>query len=48
MSDLSMRLGENASPVVGNFSFRALPDDKGPSAKVMNLYFLNDDIDSDM
>ena len=48
MSDLSMRLGENASPVVGNFSFRALPDDKGPNAKVMNLYFLNDDIDSDM
>ena len=48
MSDLSMRLGKNANPVVGNFSFRALPDDKGPNAKVMNLYFLNDDIDSDM
>ena len=48
MSDLSMRLGESANPVGVNFSFRALPDDKGPTAKVMNLYFLNDDIDSDM
>ena len=48
MSDLSMRLGKNANPVVANFSFKALPDDKGPSAKVMNLYFLNDDVDSDM
>lgn len=48
MSDLSMRLGKNANPVMANFSFLALPDDKGPSAKVMNLYFLNDDIDSDM
>lgn len=48
MSDLSMRLGENASPVGVNFSFKALPDSNGPTAKVMNLYFLNDDIDSDM
>lgn len=48
MSDLSMRLGKNANPVVANFSFKALPDGNGPNAKVMNLYFLNDDIDSDI
>jgi hypothetical protein len=48
MSDLSMRLGKNANPVVANFNFLALPDDKGINGKVMNLYFLNDDVDSDM
>ena len=48
MSDLSMRLGENASPVVANFSFLGLPDGDRNTSKVMTLQFLNDDIDSDM
>ena len=48
MSDLSMRLGKNANPVVANFSFRALPDGDRHCAKAMSLYFLDDDIDSDI
>lgn len=46
MSDLSMRLGENANPVVGRTQAIAIPDDG--DHRVMELYFLNDDIDSDM
>lgn len=48
MSDLSMRLGKNANPVVANFSFKALPCGEKQAARAMSLYFLNDDIDSDM
>lgn len=48
MSDLSIRLGENANPVVGRFQAKALPDGYGSDQKVMEMYFLNDDIDSDM
>lgn len=47
MSDLSMRLGENANPVVGRTQAVAIPDDNSDH-RVMELYFLNDDIDSDM
>ena len=47
MSDLSMRLGENANPVVGRTEAIAIPDESSDH-RVMELYFLNDDIDSDM
>lgn len=48
MSNLSMRLGENASPVVGSFSAIALPTGERRNKIVMELFFLADDIDSDM
>ena len=48
MSDLSMRLGKNANPVVGNFRAKALPSGNRENTTVMEILFLNDDIDSDM
>ena len=48
MSDLSMRLGKNADPVVANLKLRALPDGNRENVTVMDVFFLNDDIDSDM
>ena len=48
MSNLSMRLGENAHPVVGNFSAIAVPTGGKGNKKVMEMFFLSDDIDSDM
>lgn len=48
MSNLSMRLGENAHPVVGNFSAIAVPTGGKGNKKVMEMFFLADDIDSDM
>ena len=48
MSDLSMRLGKNANPVVANFRAKAIPSGNKGSADVMDIFFLNDDIDSDM
>lgn len=48
MSNLSMRLGENAHPVVGNFSAIAVPTGEKGNKKVMEMFFLADDIDSDM
>ena len=48
MSNLSMRLGENAHPVVGNFSAIAVPTGGKGNKKVMEVFFLSDDIDSDM
>ena len=48
MSNLSMRLGENASPVVGSFSAVCYPTGSRGDKKVMELFFLSDDIDSDM
>lgn len=48
MSDLSIRLGSNANPVIANFRASGFPiGDKG-NKKVMEMIFLNDDIDSDM
>lgn len=48
MSDLSIRLGENANPVIANFRASGFPiGDKG-SKKVMELFFLEEDIDSDI
>lgn len=48
MSDLSMRLGKNANPVVANFRAKALPSGERSNLEVMDIFFLNDDIDSDM
>lgn len=48
MSDLSMRLGKEGTPVAGNFSARALPVGEKGNMKVMDIFFLEDDIDSDM
>lgn len=48
LSDLSMRLGKNATPVVGHLSATALPKGERRDTSVMNLVLLDDDIDSDM
>ena len=48
MSGLSMRLGKNANPVVANFRTVAVPTGTGGRSSVINVFFLNDDIDSDM
>ena len=48
MSDISIKLGTKANPVNSNFLASCFPiGDKG-SKKVMELVFLNDDIDSDI
>lgn len=48
MSDLSMRLGDNATPVVGRIQATAIPEGERGNQKIVEMYFLNDDIDSDM
>lgn len=48
MSELSIRLGEYASPVVGNFSGVGYPVGARGNQTVMEMYFLEDDIDSDI
>ena len=48
MSDLSMRLGKNANPMVANFKIKAIPSGTRDNIEIMNILFLNDDIDSDM
>lgn len=48
MSGLSMRLGAQANPVVGNFNAEGVPVDSGRNSYVMEMYFLDEDIDSDM
>lgn len=48
VSGLSMRLGKNANPVVANFRTLALPVGTGGRSTVINIFFLNDDVDSDM
>ena len=48
MSGLSMRLGKNANPVVANFKTLLVPDGTGKNSTVMNIFFLNNDVDSDM
>ena len=47
MSDLSMRLGENASPQMGTFKAIGCPVGSRGDSKVMEILFLEDDIDSD-
>ena len=48
MSGLSMRLGKNANPVVANFRTLLVPDGTGRKSSVMNIFFLDNDVDSDM
>ena len=48
MSDLSMRLGENATPIMGQMDAVAIPVGNRGSKKVMEILFLEEDIDSDM
>lgn len=49
MSNLSMRLGQNAMPQIGTFSAIAIPTgDRRHEAEVMHVVFLDDDIDSDI
>jgi hypothetical protein len=43
-----MRLGKNANPVVANLRAKAIPSGDRQNTTVMDLFFLNDDIDSDM
>ena len=48
MSDLSIRLGSDATPQVGRLSAVAVPDGARGNKRVMEMIFLNDDIDSDI
>lgn len=48
MSGLSIRLGNQANPTVGNFSAVGIPVGERGSSYVCELLFLNNDIDSDM
>lgn len=48
MSGLSMRLGDTATPIVGQLNAVALPVGSRGNETVMELVFLNDDIDSDI
>ena len=48
MSDLSMRLGDNATPIVGTMDAIAVPVGNKGNKKVMEILFLEEDIDSDM
>lgn len=48
MSDLSMVLGENATPQIGKFDAVAIPVGYKGSQVVMEIIMLDDDIDSDM
>lgn len=47
-SNLSMRLGQDAIPLVGRLDAVAIPTGERGRKKVMELIFLSDDIDSDM
>ena len=48
MSDLSIRVGSDAIPQVGRIDAIAVPEGARGQQKVMELIFLNDDIDADM
>lgn len=48
MSGLSIRLGAQASPVVGNFSAVGVPTGSRGNSYVAEFDFLNNDIDSDI
>ena len=48
MSGLSIRLGAQANPVVGNFSAVGVPEESRHNSYVVEFDFLNNDIDSDM
>lgn len=48
MSELSMRLGRNATPIVGTLNATAVPTGDREHTTVMEIVLLDDDIDSDM
>lgn len=48
LSNLSMRLGQEAVPLVGHLDAIAIPTGERGQKKVMEVLFLSDDIDSDM
>lgn len=48
MSDLSIQLGNKATPIVGRMDAIACPVGEHGQESVMEIVFLNDDIDSDM
>ena len=48
VSDLTMRLGREATPVLANFNAIGLPTGERGNKQIMELLFLNDDIDADM
>jgi hypothetical protein len=48
VSDLSMRLGREAGPLLANFAAVGYPDSECRDRKIMELLFLNDDIDAEM
>lgn len=48
VSDLSMRLGREASPLLANFSAIGYPIGEGKEKKIMEMIFLNDDIDAEI
>ena len=48
MSDLSMRLGSDAIPLVGRMDAVAIPVGNRGQKRAMEIIFLGDDIDSDM
>ena len=47
VSDLSMRLGREANPIVANFRAVGYPVGGKGDKKVMEIFFLNDDIDNE-
>lgn len=47
MSDISMRLGRESSPIVGKLTAIAVPIGSKGNTKIMELIFLNDDIDEE-
>ena len=48
VSDLSMRLGREAGPLLANFAAVGYPTGNGKDKMVMEMLFLNDDIDAEM
>lgn len=48
VSDLTMRLGREATPVLANFNAIGLPTGERGNKQIMELLFLNDDIDADI
>lgn len=48
MSDLSIRLGNQANPIVGTFTGAGIPVGLRENTYVSEFYFLSDDIESDL
>ena len=48
MSDLSIRVGSDAIPQVGRLDAVAVPEGARGQSKIMEIIFLNDDIDADI